>query len=154
MGFLKKAFSKTFGKEHKTLGDARASRRTERRALRKERRTERRDARQLRIKTRQDARTERKGKGGGALDSIIEGASAILSPEKMESITPSMNDKQGEQELNLGTLARGVGADASDIQTEQTADSKKKLPLIIGGVVIVLGVVGYMYYKKSKKNKK
>jgi hypothetical protein len=152
MGFLKKAFSKTFGKEHKTLGDARNTRRTDRRAERKSRRVERRDARQLRIKTRQDAKTERKGKGGGVLDSIVEGATKILGPEKMDSITPSMNDQQGEQQLNLGSLARGVGADASDI--EQTVETKTKMPLIIGGVVIVLGVVGYMFYKKSKKNKK
>jgi hypothetical protein len=94
----------------------------------------RREARSERQSQRQQARIDKKAAGGGAggfLDKVIGGAKDIFGK-------------------GVDVQATGGGLDINYDTTEPTFFEKYKIPLIIGGVVVVAGGI-YLVTKKKKR---
>lgn len=95
----------------------------------------RREARSQRQAQRQEARATRQASGGGFLDKIIGGATSIFGKEPTGGLDVSYEGGDGT---------------AIDVNTGgQTFMDKYKVPLIIGGVVLVAGGI-YLATKKKK----
>jgi len=98
----------------------------------------RREARQTRVATRQQAKVDKQtakgtGKGAGFLDKIIGGATSIFGKEPA---------------LDVSYSGDGTAIDVST-GSEPSFMDKYKVPLIIGGVVLVAGGI-YLATKKKK----
>jgi hypothetical protein len=117
----------------------RASRKAERKARREKKGgAARREARQKRVETRAASRAA----GGGVLDKVIGAATTIFGKGEAEGGAPTEKDftfsgKPGEYEFQY-----------NDADGEESFFQKNKIPLLIGGAVLVAGGI-YLATKKK-----
>lgn len=134
MGFLKKIGAKI--KSHKTVGDAREGNRNKREERKATRKQKRWDAKERRISLRQKGKSER-AEGRSERMSEVLG----MAKDTLGGIFNKGGESASPEASSGTTMAESIGVTPTE--------EKSKMPLIIGGVLVV--VVGIFFMTKKKK---